>query len=48
MNEKYLEAVLNALGEKITSLESELTIKDYQIKELKKALEQAEAHIKKG
>ena len=46
MTAKSYEVILNALAEKISRLESDNKLKDYQIESLKKKVEEAEKHLK--
>lgn len=46
MKAKSYEVILEALAEKISRLESDNKLKDYQIESLKKKIAEAEKHLK--
>lgn len=45
MTEKQYETILAALADKIKEQERTISVQEYQISKLKKALEEAECHL---
>lgn len=45
MTEQQYETILSALADKIKEQETKISVQDWQISELKKALEKAEYHL---